>query len=69
VELQLEKVVGHKITKHQIFDAVPTLGKIEKKTIRVGEQKDGCDNRKRMYPSYNIINLLDRNIMSHSCTF
>ncbi len=67
VELQLEKVVGHKVTKHQIFDAVQTLGKIEKKTIRVGDQKDGCDNRKRMYP--NIISLLNINITSHTCTF
>ena len=69
VELHLEKVVGHKINKHKIFDAVQTLGKIEKKTIRVGDQKDGCDNRKRMYPIYNIINLLNRNITSHTCTF
>ena len=55
MELELEKVVGYKVTKLQTFDAVQALGKIYKKVIRVGNQKDGCDNRKRMYPDIIIL--------------
>ena len=64
VELELEKVVGHKVTKLQTFNAVQALGKIEKKTICVGDQKDGCDNSKRINP--NTIILL---CTSHTCIF
>ena len=36
MEVELEKVVGHKVTKLQTFNAVQPLGKIEKKIICVG---------------------------------
>ena len=46
---EIEQAVGHKVTKVQVFDALQRLGNIWKNTIRIGNRKDGTDNRQRMY--------------------
>lgn len=49
VVYELEQAVGHKVTKVQAFDVVQKLGKIDKKTSRIGSRKDAIDRRQRMY--------------------